>query len=872
MRLDRLTIKAQEALGNAQGLAMSHSNQALAPEHLLRALLDAKGGTVPKVLAQIGVSLNALQASLDKALSHIPKVTTAAGAPGQIFANPEFQQALNLAEKAARDLKDEYISTEHLLLAIAEEGRSGASKALLESGATKDLILKALASIRGSQRVTSPSPEDTYKALEKYGRDLTEMASRQKLDPVIGRDPEIRRLIQVLARRTKNNPVLIGDPGVGKTAIAEGLSQRIVSGDVPETLKDKRVVALDLGAMIAGSKFRGDFEERLKAVLKEIADANGLVILFIDEMHTLIGAGAAEGAIDASNLLKPMLARGELHCIGATTIAEYRKRIEKDAALERRFQPILVQEPSIEDTVSILRGLKEKYELHHGVRVQDAALMAAATLSARYITDRHLPDKAIDLIDEAASGLRMALDSMPAELDELDRKARQLEIERTALKKETDDASRERVQKLENELETLRAKISGLKKQWEEEKDALKAFRGLNEKLESLKSEEAAAERSGDLGRAAEIRYGSVPVLQKERESLTKKIQKLQGEGRMLKEEVGEEDIARVVSHWTGVPVNRMLEGEMAKLAHMEERLRRRVVGQDEAVGAVANAVRRSRSGISDPNRPIGSFIFLGPTGVGKTELAKAAAEFLFDDEKNLVRIDMSEYMEKHSVARLIGAPPGYVGHEEGGQLTEAVRRHPYAVILFDEIEKAHPEVFNLLLQILDEGRLTDGQGRTVNFRNTLIVMSSNIGSNWVQDTSDYAEMKKKVTESLQAHFRPEFLNRIDEILIFRRLSADQMNAIVDIHLEALRERLAAKNVRLTLKEGAKRFLVKEGFHPAYGARPLKRAIQHHLADPLAQRIVENRIQEGDAVEVSSKRTEGAESLVFERVKPAPVA
>ena len=854
MRLDKLTIKSQEALQNAQALAAKRNHQAVDVEHLFMALLGQKEGVALSLLQKLGIAISDLFDGLQKSLDRLPQVTGAAA--GQTFITPRLKKVIEGAEATAEGLKDEYISTEHLLLSMLDDdGETG--RVLKGLGLTKDHLLKALVDIRGAQRITDPNPEEKYQALEKYSRDLTDLARKGKLDPVIGRDDEIRRVIQVLSRRTKNNPVLIGEPGVGKTAIVEGLALRIVNGDVPESLKDKRLVALDMGALVAGAKYRGEFEERLKAVLKEVTEASGQIVLFIDELHTLVGAGAAEGAMDASNMLKPALARGELRCVGATTLDEYRKRVEKDPALERRFQPILVGEPSVEDTIAILRGLKERYEVHHGVRITDGAIVAAATLSHRYISDRFLPDKAIDLIDEAASRLRIEIDSMPTEIDEVERKILQLEIERQALRREEDKASQERLGRVEREIQGLRDISEELKAHWKKEKEAIQRIRTLKEKIESTKVEEQQAQRSGDLNRAAELRYGVLIQLNKELEAENQKLIALQKERKMLKEEVDAEDVAEVVAKWTGIPVSKMMEGEIQKLLKMEERLKARVIGQDQAIQVVSNAVRRARAGLQDPNRPIGSFIFLGPTGVGKTELCRALAEFLFDDEQAMVRLDMSEFTEKHSVARLIGAPPGYVGYEEGGQLTEAVRRRPYSVVLFDEIEKAHPEVFNALLQILEDGRMTDGQGRTVDFKNTVIIMTSNLGSQTIQELGEKErkEMEHRVTTALRQAFKPEFLNRIDETVIFNSLGRDQIKEIVEIQLRRLERMLADRKMSIEVTDRAKRFLAEKGYDPIYGARPLKRTIQRLIQDPLALKILAGEFHEGEKVKIDSDGT-----------------
>jgi ATP-dependent Clp protease ATP-binding subunit ClpB len=856
MNINKYTQKAQEAVLASQQLADGMHHAQIEPEHMLVALLEQPEGVVPELVRKAGVDPAALGKAARDLLDKIPQAYGGA----QAGLSPRLRLVTDVAQAEADRLKDEYVSTEHLFIAIASEtGRSPSAKLLVDRGLTRDKVFAALTSVRGSQRVTSQNPEGTYQALERYGRDLTTLARQGKLDPVIGRDEEIRRVVQVLSRRTKNNPVLIGEPGVGKTAIVEGLAGRIVRGDVPEGLKDKRIVALDMGALVAGAKYRGEFEERLKAVLKEIADASGAVILFIDELHTVVGAGAAEGSIDASNMLKPMLARGELHTIGATTLDEYRKYIEKDAALERRFQPVLVGEPTVEDTISILRGLRERYEIHHGVRLKDAALVAAAVLSNRYIADRFLPDKAIDLVDEAASKLRMEIDSMPAELDEIERRIMQLEIEREALRKEKDKASVERLSKLDKELADLKENRGRLASHWRQEKDVIQQVRMLKEEQENLRHQVEQAQRSGDYAKASELQYGRTPELEARVREQETRLAELQKSQRMLKEEVDEEDIAEVVSKWTHIPVSRLMEGEIQKLIHMEERLHRRVIGQDDAIEAVANAIRRARAGLQDPNRPLGSFLFLGPTGVGKTELARALAEFLFDDEQAMVRIDMSEYQEKHTVSRLIGAPPGYVGYEEAGQLTEAVRRRPYAVVLFDEVEKAHPEVLNVLLQLLDDGRLTDGKGRTVDFKNTVVIMTSNLGSQYIAASAEGGEAgdvsegtRREVMAALRDHFRPEFLNRIDDIIFFHSLSREHLKEIIDIQITGLVRRLEERKMHVVLTDAAKDALVEEGYDVTYGARPLKRTIQRRILDPLALRVLEGDFGEGDTIEVDA--------------------
>jgi len=855
MRFDKFTLKVQEALQEAQSYAGSLGHQAIEPEHLLVCFLRQQDGIVSSIINKLSVSPRQIEQELVRFLEKQPRVE---GTAGQVYLSGRLNKIFDKALTEAAQLKDEYVSAEHVFVAISEEKAGEAAKILRKAGITKDSIFKVLVEIRGNQRVTDPNPEGKYQALERYAKDFNELAKKGSFDPVIGRDEEIRRIMQVLSRRTKNNPVLIGEPGVGKTAIVEGLAQRIVNGDVPENLKDKRVVGLDIGALVAGAKYRGEFEERLKAVLKEVTSAEGQIILFIDEIHTVVGAGASEGSVDASNMLKPALARGELRCVGATTLNEYRKYIEKDAALERRFQPILVKEPSVEDTIAILRGLKERYEVHHGVRIKDSAIIAAATLSNRYISDRFLPDKAVDLIDEAASRLRIELDSMPSEIDVIDRKIIQLEIEKQSLKNDTDKSTKERREKIEKELAALKENLSQMKAHWSSEKDIIKKIQNIKSRMESLKIEEANAQRDGDLAKAAEIRYGKLVELNKELEKDQEKLTETQKNKQMLKEEVDAEDVAEVVSNWTGIPLSRMMESDVQKLIHMEERLKMRVIGQDEGITAVSSALRRARSGLQDPNRPIGSFIFLGPTGVGKTELARALAEFMFDNEQAMVRIDMSEYMEKHAVARLIGAPPGYVGYDEGGYLTEAVRRRPYCVLLFDEIEKAHPDVFNILLQILDDGRLTDGHGRTVDFKNTIVIMTSNVGSQWIQDVAlDAREKQNRAMEALRATFKPEFLNRIDDIITFRALALEDINHIIDIQLSLIDRRLKERKMSIELSGEAKKHIAKIGYSPVYGARPLKRALQKLILDPLAMEILAGKFAEGDKIKVSlSKKDE----------------
>ena len=868
MDINRFTEKAQEAIRSAQSIAVRFSHQNVDAEHLLLALLEQDGGLAPNLLRKASLNIDPITRRLNQELDKLPKVSSAQGGPpDQIYVSTRFTKLFVDAEAEAKRMKDDYVSIEHLLLALLDDS-GPAGRFLKDAGLTKDKLKGILTEVRGGQRVTTQNPEATYEALEKYGRDLTAMAREGKLDPVIGRDEEIRRVIQVLSRRTKNNPVLIGEPGVGKTAIAEGLAQRIFRGDVPEGLKDKRIISLDMGALIAGAKFRGEFEERLKAVLKEVQTSEGQIVLFIDELHTVVGAGKVEGAMDAGNLLKPMLARGELHCIGATTLDEYRKHVEKDAALERRFQPVLVDQPSVEDTISILRGLRERYEVHHGVRIKDGALVAAAVLSHRYISDRFLPDKAIDLVDEAAAKLRTEIDSLPSELDEISRRVMQLEIEREALRKESDQASKDRLEKLEKELADLKAEDSTLRAQWQTEKSGVDKLRSLREQLEQTRVDIDRAERAYDLNRAAELKYGKLIGLEKEIKAEEERLASNQSTNRLLKEEVAEDDIAEVVSRWTGVPVTRLLEGEMQKLLQLEDELHRRVIGQDEAVTAVAEAVLRARSGLKDPQRPIGSFIFLGPTGVGKTELGRALAECLFDDERALIRIDMTEYQEKHTVSRLIGAPPGYVGFEEGGQLTEQIRRRPYAVILFDEIEKGHPDVFNVLLQILDDGRLTDGQGRTVDFKNTIIIMTSNLGSQRILAHSgstnggEFDIMRLSVLEELRQFFRPEFLNRVDETIVFHALSEEHLEKIVEIQLGGLRKRLAERRIELELTDAARAHVVSVGFDPTYGARPLKRAIQKEIENPLAKKLLSGEIRDRMRLRLDYQR--GSGNLRFE--------